>query len=409
MLSSPGTTPSRARSMRWTGFPSSRLVPRCGRTNPSRHRIVVVFPAPFGPRKPKISPDGTENVTSSIPRRRPYHLPRRDVSMTASALAIVAPGSSLVPAGFGAAPPKVTTVGGRTIGAARIEPVHRGAETLGNRHLHGVGGALDARLRHRRFVAREPRQHEVRGVGPFRRAADPDTQPRELGRPQRLDDGSQPIVSPGAAFGPEPEAAERQIDVIHDDEDVLGPQAMPAAEIPHGFSAHVHVRERPGQQDTAAADRPATNLREAFVLVDPDAGAAGEARDDLPADVVARPPVATPWIPQSDDEIHARTASYPWRCHAVTDVPCHKKGALMVKRPRPHPPCELAIPSFRPRQACPSPRLWVPHPPRPLPALRRPRRQPLGQRPEPPPRSRAAPRRSRRPLRARSRASRPRG
>ena len=29
------------------------------------HSAVVVFPAPFGPRMPKISPSATENDTSS--------------------------------------------------------------------------------------------------------------------------------------------------------------------------------------------------------------------------------------------------------------------------------------------------------------------------------------------------------
>ena len=34
--------------------------PRSGRRKSSRIRIVVVLPAPFGPRKPKIVPAGTE-------------------------------------------------------------------------------------------------------------------------------------------------------------------------------------------------------------------------------------------------------------------------------------------------------------------------------------------------------------
>ena len=37
----------------------------------SRVRIVVVLPAPLGPRKPKTSPAPTEKVTSSIPRALP--------------------------------------------------------------------------------------------------------------------------------------------------------------------------------------------------------------------------------------------------------------------------------------------------------------------------------------------------
>ena len=40
------------------------MTPRSGRRTPSTHSIVVVFPAPFGPINPKISPSLTSNETS---------------------------------------------------------------------------------------------------------------------------------------------------------------------------------------------------------------------------------------------------------------------------------------------------------------------------------------------------------
>ena len=44
--------------------PAIRAVPLDGGRNPVRTRMVVVFPAPLGPRKPRISPCRTEKVTS---------------------------------------------------------------------------------------------------------------------------------------------------------------------------------------------------------------------------------------------------------------------------------------------------------------------------------------------------------
>jgi hypothetical protein len=44
--------------------PRIEMAPRSGRRTPSTHSIVVVFPAPFGPIKPKISPSLTSNETS---------------------------------------------------------------------------------------------------------------------------------------------------------------------------------------------------------------------------------------------------------------------------------------------------------------------------------------------------------
>src|SRR6188472_4089629 len=46
--------------------------------------MVVVLPAPFGPRKPNASPSVISRSTSMMPRWAPYVLVRRSVRMTGS-------------------------------------------------------------------------------------------------------------------------------------------------------------------------------------------------------------------------------------------------------------------------------------------------------------------------------------
>src|SRR5512146_894555 len=46
--------------------------------------MVVVFPAPLGPRKPRISPRSTRKLTSSTAVTRPYRLVRFWTSITVS-------------------------------------------------------------------------------------------------------------------------------------------------------------------------------------------------------------------------------------------------------------------------------------------------------------------------------------
>ena len=60
-VADPARTPSgsRARSM-----PATRTLPAVAERNPVIIRIVVVLPAPLGPRKPSTSPSGTKNETS---------------------------------------------------------------------------------------------------------------------------------------------------------------------------------------------------------------------------------------------------------------------------------------------------------------------------------------------------------
>ena len=53
-------------------FPSASVTrPAVGARKPVIIRIVVVLPAPFGPRKPKTSPSSTWNETSAMPRLLP--------------------------------------------------------------------------------------------------------------------------------------------------------------------------------------------------------------------------------------------------------------------------------------------------------------------------------------------------
>ena len=48
-----------------------RALPAFGKSSAISSRIVVVLPAPLGPRKPNTSPSVTSNDTSVMPRLRP--------------------------------------------------------------------------------------------------------------------------------------------------------------------------------------------------------------------------------------------------------------------------------------------------------------------------------------------------
>src|SRR2546428_8196796 len=61
--------------------PKTLARPAVGRRNPSSTRMVVVFPAPLGPRKPNRIPSGTRRSMSAMPVRRPYRRVRDSVVM----------------------------------------------------------------------------------------------------------------------------------------------------------------------------------------------------------------------------------------------------------------------------------------------------------------------------------------
>src|SRR5580693_8981113 len=80
---------------RVSGYPATVAEPEVGAISVPSVRTVVVFPAPFGPRKPKTSPWPISNERSANATRSPKHLPS---PLTASAA------GSGGAAGFGGAP-----------------------------------------------------------------------------------------------------------------------------------------------------------------------------------------------------------------------------------------------------------------------------------------------------------------
>src|SRR5512141_2144504 len=74
---------ARTRVARCAAAPSTLALPSLARSRPSSSRIVVVFPAPLGPRKPKTSPSATSSERSSSARTLPYFLPRPRVAIAA--------------------------------------------------------------------------------------------------------------------------------------------------------------------------------------------------------------------------------------------------------------------------------------------------------------------------------------
>src|SRR5438067_9952718 len=63
--------------------PPSTARPDVGRTRPQKIFVVVLFPAPLGPRNPNTSPASMRNVTSCSARNLPYDLERCSASITA--------------------------------------------------------------------------------------------------------------------------------------------------------------------------------------------------------------------------------------------------------------------------------------------------------------------------------------
>src|SRR5580658_4856250 len=137
-------TPTRGRSARASrtgSMPSTRTVPSPGRRYPSQISIVVVLPAPFGPRMAVTAPRGAVSVSPSTAAVDPYRLTSPSIC-TAGAVGFVLVSGSL---------PVLTQASLRACPAPRGPPVTSATVSYGSRRTGGGPNArhLARAVRHR--------------------------------------------------------------------------------------------------------------------------------------------------------------------------------------------------------------------------------------------------------------------
>ena len=132
----------------------------------------------------------------------------------------------------------------------------------------------------------------------------PTPYPREVLGVKLPDDGADSIVAGGAAAGPYPDSAHRQVHFVVDNHDVRRFHAKPGHQVIYGLAAAVHKGARLGQHylpflETAP---PQDCLGTAFL--DVNTPTAGQQVYAVETHVVPRVPVAVTRIAQPHDDLH---------------------------------------------------------------------------------------------------------
>src|SRR6185436_5382661 len=127
-------------------WPLIVIAPDVGLSSPAIMRMVVVLPAPFGPRKPWISPGATSSDTPSTAVKLPYRLTTLSTLIMAKARS----GARLGPAG----PP------GGAVARGQVDRDRLRRGVAAHQHRRGAGkhpDLQDADLR----PAEEPQDHRL--------------------------------------------------------------------------------------------------------------------------------------------------------------------------------------------------------------------------------------------------------
>ena len=123
------------------------------------------------------------------------------------------------------------------------------------------------------------------------RLADADPQPAELLGAELLDDRAQAVVAAGPPALAEAELAERQREVVDDDEHIAERRSLAGEHLAHGEARVVHVRLRLDEHHVEPAEAALDDARRvALPATARPAGPVGQPVEHHPADVVARLP-----------------------------------------------------------------------------------------------------------------------
>ncbi len=234
----------------------------------------------------------------------------------------------LDPAPAGLRPPDAIGAGRPVDGAGRrehlrvgrpqlehVESIGRLARAVADPFLDRVGAGVEQLVEPLPLVGRK-RGEDVVGEAATGRP-DPDPQPAELLGAQLVDDRAEAVVAARTATLAEAELAERQREVVGDDEQVDQRRVLAGEHLADGEARLVHERQRLDDHQVEPAVAAHGDRRGVArpALAGP-ARPVGDAVEDHPADVVPRLRVLLARIPQADDDLH-RTS------RARDDLPHH--------------------------------------------------------------------------------------
>src|ERR1035437_171203 len=179
---------------------------------------------------------------------------------------------------------------------------HGAAETVAHHRQDSSGGARQPRRETLALLSGERLEHVVHHAIALDRSRDADAHAHEILGAQRIGDGEHALLSGRAAAAFEPQSAERQVDVIVDDDEILGRDAVLAQQVHRRAPREVHVRLRPRGDDVVGLDDPLANPGRALAALAPEAAARLQLVEAHPAEVVPGARVLTAGVAEADHQ-----------------------------------------------------------------------------------------------------------
>lgn len=180
---------------------------------------------------------------------------------------------------------------------------HRGVDPVARPDPERLNRPIEARVEELPFRATERFEDVVRerALAGISLASHSHPKPGEVARSDLADDRRHPLLSARGTPRPHPQSAEGQVDVVEDDAEIIGTDAVFFAKSSNGLSGGVHVSLRQCEHRAPARNRSAPDPRLAFARPDADAFFRRQPLDDLKPRVVASRLVGGARVAETDD------------------------------------------------------------------------------------------------------------
>ena len=132
---------------------------------------------------------------------------------------------------------------------SNVKLIHRGLRTTVNQDLQCIDCPFEAGFDDLHFVLRDRLQNVVRGVLPWGWSPDADFEPDKLSSSQRFDHRLDAVMAAMAASLFNAQASGLQIQIVVDENQIVGGELELAEEALQRRAGHVHEIERAGQFD----------------------------------------------------------------------------------------------------------------------------------------------------------------
>jgi hypothetical protein len=191
-----------------------------------------------------------------------------------------------------------------------IAPLHSVPDAVPHNHAHGLCASNRQIIQLFDCFLAQGFEHKSRWLDTFRRAPNAKPDPNKRLRLDTVEDRLNAPMAAGAAFGANPNASKRQVEIVVNNNQIGGLSVKLSEQGLHAFAAPIHIGLRFGQKYWLGAEPAPADQRGTDAFGQCNAKLLRDLIDDPKPNVIPRALVFGSGIAESNDQLHWSIPDY---------------------------------------------------------------------------------------------------